>query len=495
MGALGLSTLLPGTARADWGEIPAGAWPFPNHFKVLEVFLYGGLSPWETFYVRPPGANQFRGLDADVAAAIWNAGCSGTPMPVNATEYFADAQDETAANVHGVHLGPFTAPLWRADLISRMRMLVMQHDLEPHEAAIPYAMTGHRLGRPKFAGTGAAIQRRFQLTNPSQTAPFSYVCVPGTYNFPGDNILAATATGMHGGDAKPLSLRIGAGSSEVVNQLLRSGVTPEMDQLLNVYRAEYRQRLRFQGAGNPLRSKGFAAYDSSSASLLNAATLQAILNTPSFNLRQDVDCSVNSPSLIDNQPGTAIRLASHLLTRPSNGARYVCVIDSGLREATGGGGYDTHSNNIGTVGRNLWNTLSTLAEIIQNPTLPADPNKISLDDTLVVVTTEFGRTPSPAPNGNGRDHHPGGYVNVLLGGPIGAGTTGRRLVGNIVDATGYANLSNVYSATDLRAAILLAAGVYPLNPDSFAIGDLTSTLSAPDEPSSAILLRQRIFGS
>ena len=494
MGVLGLGTFLPNTARAAWGDIPVGLWPFSRHYKILEVFLYGGLSAWETFHVRAPNAvDRYRGLNSEVAAAVWNAQCSGTPMPGKATQFFANATDQNGNNVHEVHLGPFTAPLWRPDILGRMRMLTMQHELEPHEAAIPYAMTGHRLGRPKFAGTGAAIQRRFQITNPGQTAPFAYVCVPGVYGFPTDNILAASATGVHGGDAKPLTLRVGQGSQEVIDQLLRTDVTPDMDQLLNVYRAEYKQRLRWQGTGTPLRSKGFSAYDASSSSVQGSATLRSLLATPSFNLRQDMNCSINSAELKNNQPGTEIRLAAHLLTRPMNGARYVCAIDSGLEEASGGGGYDTHSENIPTLGRNLWNTLSTLKDVIQDPTLPVDPNKISLDDTLIVLSTEFGRTPAPG-GGQGRDHHPGGYLNILIGGPVGVNSNGRKLVGNLNDASGYANPNNVYSATDLRAALLLAAGVFPLNPDSFAIGELTGTLGAADETSSAALLRQEIFG-
>ncbi len=39
----------------------------------------------------------------------------------------------------------------------RLRVLVQRHELEPHEAAIPLAMSGRFLGNPKLSGLGAAV--------------------------------------------------------------------------------------------------------------------------------------------------------------------------------------------------------------------------------------------------------------------------------------------------------------------------------------------------
>jgi uncharacterized protein (DUF1501 family) len=46
--------------------------------------------------------------------------------------------------------------------------------------------------------------------------------------------------------------------------------------------------------------------------------------------------------------------------------------------------------------------------------------KKMLDDTLVVVATEFGRTPKINENA-GRDHHPGAFSCLLAGGGIQGG--------------------------------------------------------------------------
>src|SRR5262249_47012539 len=63
---------------AVWGALPAPPmgqqpiWAAPPDLKILEIHLYGGLSPWETFYVRPPtSTDRYRGFNAEVAATPW----------------------------------------------------------------------------------------------------------------------------------------------------------------------------------------------------------------------------------------------------------------------------------------------------------------------------------------------------------------------------------------------------------------------------------------
>ena len=489
--ALGISMAVPRTAFAAWGDFagPSVVWPsgLPNT-KVLEIFLYGGLSPWETFYVRPP--LTWRNFQPEISGLSWS--CSGPPSSATETRSF-----HNDALGQAVHLGPMTKPLWRNDIVNRMRLVVLQHDLLPHEAAIPYALTGLRLGRPQLAGLGAPIQRRFMETTP-RALPYSYVCIPRVFSFPGDNLQATTAIGVHPGTSRPLALRIGAGTDSLVTLLERSNVDAGSDAVLNHYRARYRDQLRHLGTGSPARSKGFAAYDSSAESLLSASALRTLLTTAPLTLRTDVACAhPGSPPMpnppIDNIPGTAIRTAAFLLTRPgADAARYVCVVDGGLREASGGGGYDTHNTgHVTDTAVNLWNTLSALADVIQDPTQPIDPNKINLNDTMIVLTTEFGRT--PARIGNGRDHWPNGYVNVLIGGPI----TSSGIAGAIRDASGIADASNVFSATDIRAAVLLSVPIDPFADGNFGVGDVSASLRVTGvggEDQTSARIRRQILG-
>jgi hypothetical protein len=474
---------------AAWGDIPATIWPasgVPTPRKVLEIHLYGGLSPWETFYLRDmTGGGGWRGFapggaTEDFGDVVWNAlaVCGTAPSPAAQTQAFDNSDP-----AHPLLLGPATQPLWAPAIRNRMRVIVQAHDLLPHEAAIPYALSGFRLGNPKLAGLGAPIQRRAMELDPARPVPFSYVCQPATLSFPGDNLQAMTATGMHDGASRPVLLKIGAAGD--LNALLgRSGMTAEADRLAEQYREQYRDWMRFGGSGPPLRSKGFGDYASSLQSILHAADLQGVLTGAPLALRNDPLCASvggSGTAALDNVPGTSLRVAASLLSHPTSPASYVCVTDSGLRTASGGGGYDTHSSNhVLDVAVNLRNTLGTLAELIT-------AGSIDLDQTLVVLTTEFGRT--PARNGNGRDHWPEGYVNVLIGGPI----TTSGVVGRINDADGRATLA--YNPSDIRAAVLMAAGIYPFAEGLFRLGDISSSLRAPaSEEQTARNIRTTLLG-
>jgi hypothetical protein len=126
--------------------------------------------------------------------------------------------------------------------------------------------------------------------------------------------------------------------------------------------------------------------------------------------------------------------------------------------------------------------------------------KISLNDTLVVIKTEFGRTPSP--NGiAGRDHWPHGYVNILLGGPI----TARGIAGAIgfsgaergharpVTITGTMELGH-FTPSEFQAALLLAAGIFPFQPENFGIGDMSVATRGLGENETASQLRSIVLG-
>jgi uncharacterized protein (DUF1501 family) len=151
--------------------------------------------------------------------------------------------------------------------------------------------------------------------------------------------------------------------------------------------------------------------------------------------------------------------------------------------APGGGAYDTHNSVHSSVtATNLWNVLATLRQLI-------DAGTLDLNTTLIVLTTEFGRTPYRSAGGtanagsNGRDHWPQGFVNVLIGGPI----QSRHVLGRILDGdltggptadNGIADPMDVYNATDVRAAALLAGGIDPFANGIFGGADVSRSLLA-----------------
>ncbi len=458
---------------APFGEFPANALdaqlPAQRRAKnVLEVFLYGGLSAWETLYlVEEYGAGngtQYYTFPAGVSAAV--TACGGTSPTV---EFFA--QD---ANQADVKLGPFAMPLRaRTDVTARMRLLVHRHTLEPHEAAIPLALTGKPVGSPSLAGIGAHVQRFWlDRPEPGRRAPYSYLFSTG--GLPGDNVSAAAATGLHPGLARPLTIKVD-NSQRLYDLLSRPGVGTTADRALydaamQVYVDRYRNRLRFEGAGNPLRSARLANLAQAVASVNGSDAIAAVLDPTLFTPQAATVCG---DGVSINVPAMSLKTAVHLLTHATEPARYVCVSDTGLIEASGGGGYDTHTDNSHDTARNFTNVLTELMSLINAPA-ENDPAKLSLDDTLIILNTEFGRTPD-AQGTTGRNHWPYGYVTAFLGGPITAAEKG--IVGAI-GADGRA--TSFVTAAESRMAALLALGIWPFSQEAFFVSDVQGASTERD---------------
>jgi len=280
-----------------------------------------------------------------------------------------------------------------------------------------------------------------------------------------------------------------------VNNLARTGITPESDTLLLSLRHEYRDRLRFRGAGNPVRSAGFDGYWVAAELLDDAPALQALFPGNMLVIDTNVAVCPTHPSAtvgsVQPHAKTMLHAAASLLS--TGPARYVCTIDSGLA-LTAQVGYDTHGNGtqmhlLNTTG-NLYNVLHHLGDIIHHP-VDNPSGTLNLDDTMVIINTEFGRTPNINAN-NGRDHWPQGYVTTLIGGPIAGGASIR----GAIDASGVTVANHRYSPTDVRGALLLAAGIDPFAEGNFRFSDFSEVLrnGIATEADLRERLRARILG-
>ena len=76
-----------------------------------------------------------------------------------------------------------------------------------------------------------------------------------------------------------------------------------------------------------------------------------------------------------------------------------------------------------------------------------------LEDTLVVLGTEFGRTPA-AQGSDGRDHHPHAFTMLLAGGGIRGGMKYGR-----TDDFGYYPVENKVTIPDFHATVLHLLGL------------------------------------
>jgi hypothetical protein len=492
---IGGAGAIPGLSRfarasEGWGDYPVFAAdaliPAEKRAKnVLEIFMYGGVSPWETFYVVDKdeyGKSQgymwwtFQEGTNNVSSAYTN--CNGAGAPPMLQSF---ATDENGAVVK---LGPFMEPLRsRTDITERLRLHILSHTLEPHEGAIPLAMSGYRLGAPKLAGIGAAVQH-YALSHDTEYTgePYAYVLYsPG--DFPTDNLRAASAIGLHPGSSRPLGIRV-TPSTAFIEALQRKTVgelRPQFDALVNYYADEYKKQLSWKGVGSAVRSNTMLDYAFSIDTIQKTDTLVEILGEEFF---EGVAGDACGQSAGVNYPHMNLKLAAHLLTRPGSKAKHITVVDIGLIQASGGGGYDTHSGHIKDSARNLHNLWTQLISIINEPG-ESDPSKLNLDETLIVLNTEFGRTPW-SQGGSGRNHHPYAYVTAMFGGPVGVEQKG--IVGGI-SSDGYA--SSALSPAETRAATLAALGIYPFAPECYAVSDVAGVTTEED---AAMWVKEVVLG-
>ena len=114
------------------------------------------------------------------------------------------------------------------------------------------------------------------------------------------------------------------------------------------------------------------------------------------------------------------------------------------------GGWDTHYDNFTAVEGRCQEFDQAYAALLTDL-----EKRGKLKDTLVVVATEFGRTPEiKADHGDGRDHHPSAFSCVLAGG----GVKGGMKYGE-TDSSGGKIKKDKVSVQDFNATIAYALGL------------------------------------
>ncbi len=111
-----------------------------------------------------------------------------------------------------------------------------------------------------------------------------------------------------------------------------------------------------------------------------------------------------------------------------------------------GKGYKTHTGEA----RRVDHPIAGLIRDLKNRGL--------LDSTIIMITSEFGRTPFAQADkgklGRGRDHHPQGFSNVLVGAGLKKG-----FAHGATDAIGYASVVDPVTVYDLHATVLHLLGI------------------------------------
>ncbi|MEZ5942538.1 MAG: DUF1501 domain-containing protein [Planctomycetaceae bacterium] len=125
------------------------------------------------------------------------------------------------------------------------------------------------------------------------------------------------------------------------------------------------------------------------------------------------------------------------------GVRYVELIDTGSS-----GNWDAHGDMMSHVGlaKNVDQPIAALLKDLKQRGM--------LDDTLVVWTTEFGRTPfNNSADAKGREHHPWGFTSWLAGAGVKPG-----IVYGATDEYGLRAVENKVHVHDFHATILHLMG-------------------------------------
>ncbi len=457
---------------------------------ILELFLFGGLSPWDTLYTVPAWGDPELGEYPE--PWMMHAFRDGGPDSLDAWFETCTGNKELLVHPFGVdelgtqvNLGPFLYPMWeRPDVLARTRLIVLKHDEAAHQGACPLTMCGLPRNNPRMAGTASHLERFFrEHGDPDRLTPHTYVLYPYLDDLTLLNGDAASAIGLHRASVRPMTFRMTPTGLDSA-QLLREHVGDRreaVDDAVRLYLDRYRARLRTAGEnGAAVRSAGFSDFSVARGNLERSAEILELLSTEAVAGATGSECGYDSDA---DYTVMQLRLATELLTRSVEPAKYVHVVDGGLLPADGGGAYDTHVSHIRDGGRNTAQMARELMARINEPG-ENDPSKLDLDRHMILLTTEFGR--APFRGGDGLDHWPTAYVHAIIGGPVGEDQAG--ILGAInEEAVAHASVS----PSDFRAALLLTQGVWPFEAESFAVSDVSE---GTDERDAAAWLREHLLG-
>ena len=357
--------------------------------SVIHIFLPGGMAHQESFDPKPLAPPEYRG-------------------PLGAIN----------SNVEGIQFGE----LWKntsqvADKLVVVRS--MTHGEAAHERGTHNMFTGYRpspaLQYPSF---GSVISHEFGSKN---SLP-PYVCIPGQPNeFAGSGYLSS-AYGPFSLGADPAG-----GSFKVQDLALPGGIT---EGRFN------RRRSILDGIDNHF--KALEKSDALTAMDTFYQDAYKLISSPqardAFALDKEADKLKDEYGR--NEAGMRLLMARRLV---ESGVRFVSVTY---------GGWDHHDNIQGAMGGQVPNFDKAYARLINDLS-----ERGLLDSTLVMVTSEFGRTPKINATA-GRDHWPKVFSVLLAGGGLKKG-----MVYGSSDALGAEPENDPMTVENLAATVYHQLGI------------------------------------
>lgn len=341
------------------------------------------------------------------------------PKPEAPVEY-RGAYSTIATRLPGVRFTEHLPEL--AQIADKFALLkTVHHPIRTHDLAVSFMLTG---SRSTDAPSSGAIARHFL----GKTTPPSYMAIPELTNRAGFLGPSCEACNVHGDSGELIRKSSIAVQSQAAARFRRRR------QLL----ADLDGQLTRVGAVSKATQIRQAAY-SQAAELLQSSTMRQVV---------DLD---NEPLSVRRHYGEESWAKQLLLARRlvQAGSRFVTVT---LNDAhLGFGSWDTHRQNFSR----LANMLPRLDHALATLILDLEQQSL-LSRTLVVMLTEFGRTPRCNDEG-GRDHWPEAFTTLWAGSGVRAG-----MVAGETDARGEEiERGDAIAPADVAYTILSKIGIDP----------------------------------
>ncbi len=381
------------------------------------LYCWGGMSHHETWDPKPNAPSEIRGEFGTIPTATPGIHF-GEHMPLMAQ------QSEKLAVIRSIH-----------------------HDDSAHGRGMYWNLTGHK---PPRAGnippmrndwpSLAAMVSKFRKSPPG---------VPGAIRLPypmvdNGTLQAGEYGGWLGARYDPIVMRTLSGEPYGgVSRSLGSEVL-ELNEV-DFERIDERSRL-LQSLEQPVsRKNDFESFDhfrNIAVEMLVGSAIKDAYNLDNENPRVRESYG--------NHLGGQSMLLARRLTEAGVPIVQVCCAAGDLN---GGQGdmWDTHGDNFNRLKNRLLPVFDRGASALLNDLA----DRGTLDDTLVAILTDFGRTPR-INGGAGRDHYPNVYSVVLAGG----GIQGGQVYGSS-DNHGAFPATNACGPADVHATIFQAMGISP----------------------------------
>ena len=357
--------------------------------SVIQIFLPGGMAHQESWDPKPYAPSEYRGPFS----------------PINTTikgEKFSQYLKATAKV---------------ADKMTIIRS--MAHGEAAHERGTHNMFTGYKPSPAlEYPSMGAVVAHELGVRN---SLP-PYVCVP---NVPNEYANSGYLSSAYGPFA------IGADPSRADFKVRDLNLPGEVDD-----KRFSRRRSLLETVDNHFRElEKSDALDSMDAFYQHAYSLISSQEArEAFNLKAEPEPLRQKYGM--NQPGQRMLLARRLVEA---GTRFVSLT---------AGGWDHHDNIKNAMSRTLPPVDQALATLISD----LDERGL-LDSTLVMVTSEFGRTPKINATG-GRDHWPRVFSVALAG-----GGTHRGMIYGSSDALGAEPEEDRVEIEDLATTVYNQLGI------------------------------------